>query len=87
MSEHRALPPRAAALRYRREEDQAPRLVAKGRGELAERILDIAREHGIPIHRDAALVEVLSQLDLEQQIPVELYAVVADECGLEALLE
>lgn len=77
MSGDPKLPPRAAALRYQREEDQAPRLVAKGRGLVAERILEIAREHGIPVHRDPALVDVLSRLDLEEQIPSELYLVVA----------
>lgn len=78
MSDERRVPPRAAALRYQREEDQAPQLVAKGRGLVAERILEIAREHGIPVHQDAALVDALSRLDVEQQIPIELYAVVAE---------
>jgi flagellar biosynthesis protein len=69
---------RAAALRYDQTEMQAPALVAKGRGLVADRILEIAREHGIPIHRDPALVEVLSRLDIEQQIPPQLYLVVAE---------
>ena len=69
--------PRAAALRYRQGEDQAPTVVAKGSGAIAERILDIARGRGVPIHRDAALVDVLSRLDIEQQIPSDLYVVVA----------
>ncbi len=70
--------PRAAALRYRQAEDEAPVVVARGNGLIAERILDIAREHGIPIHKDPALVDVLSRLDIEQQIPPELYVVVAE---------
>ncbi len=79
MSEGRPGPPsRAAALRYRRGEDRAPVLVAAGRGLVAERILEIAREEGIPIHQDHALVDVLSRLDLEQEIPPELYLVVAE---------
>jgi flagellar biosynthesis protein len=69
---------RAAALRYTRGQDPAPVVTASGRGLVAERILEIAREHGIPIHRDPALVEVLSRLDLEQAIPPELYLVVAE---------
>jgi flagellar biosynthesis protein len=69
---------RAAALRYEQGETQAPALVAKGRGLVAERILEIAREHGIPIHRDPALVDVLSRLDIDQQIPPQLYLVVAE---------
>jgi flagellar biosynthesis protein len=79
MSEGPSRPPtRAAALRYRQGEDQAPALVAKGRGVVADRILEIAREHGIPIHQDPSLVDVLSRLDLEQQIPPALYVVVAE---------
>jgi flagellar biosynthesis protein len=69
---------RAAALRYTRGDDPAPVVTASGRGLVAERILEIAREHGIPIHSDPALVEVLSRLDLEQAIPAELYVVVAE---------
>lgn len=81
MSERRDLSARAAALRYERGKDEAPQLVAKGRGLVAERILELAREHDIPIHKDAALVDVLSRLDLEEQIPPELYLVVAEILG------
>ncbi|MNR41215.1 flagellar biosynthesis protein FlhB [compost metagenome] len=45
---------------------------------MAQRILEKAKEHGIPVQEDAALVEVLSKLDLDQQIPSELYALVAE---------
>jgi flagellar biosynthesis protein len=69
---------RAAALRYERGEDAAPVVTAAGRGIVADRILEIAREHEIPIHRNPALVDVLSRLDLEQAIPPELYLVVAE---------
>lgn len=69
---------RAAALRYEPGKDTAPRLVAKGQGLMAERILAEAREHGVPVHQNRALVDVLSRLDLEQQIPVEFYLVVAE---------
>ncbi len=68
----------AAALRYKREEDAAPRLTAAGRGEVAERILALAREAGIPIHEDPSLVEILCRLDLGTEIPAELYKVVAE---------
>ena len=68
----------AAALRYRPPDDDAPRLVARGRGELAERILELAREHKIPIREDPDLVAVLSQLDLEKEIPAELYKPIAE---------
>ena len=69
---------RAAALQYSPERDPAPRLIARGDGHVAERILDLARLHGIPVHEDAALVDLLSRLDLDTEIPPELYRVVAE---------
>ncbi|MBK7497086.1 MAG: EscU/YscU/HrcU family type III secretion system export apparatus switch protein [Candidatus Omnitrophica bacterium] len=69
---------RAVALRYDPVEDPAPRLVAKGQGHVAERILEIAREHGIHIQEDPDLVEVLAALDLGQLIPEELYEALAE---------
>jgi len=52
--------------------------MAKGRGTIAERIIEIAREHNIYIHTDPDLIEVLSQLDLNAEIPSDLYIVVAE---------
>ena len=68
----------AAALGYDPEERNAPRVVARGFGELAERIIERARQHGIPIHEDRDLVAVLASLNLEQEIPTELYRAVAE---------
>jgi len=68
----------AAALRYAREMDSAPRLMAKGKGAVADRILEIARRNGIPIREDRELVQVLASLDLYQEIPPELYKAVAE---------
>jgi flagellar biosynthesis protein len=68
----------AVALRYLEGEDGAPRVVAKGRGDLAGRILDLARRHGVPVHRDTDLAEVLGRLDLGESIPPELYQAVAE---------
>jgi flagellar biosynthesis protein len=68
----------AAALRYAQGKDAAPRLVAKGRGVVAERILEIARLHGVPIREDRELIQVLASLDLYQEIPPELYKAVAE---------
>lgn len=70
--------PRAAALAFDPARHAAPRLVAKGDGLVAERILAIAREHGIPIREDRALVDLLARLDLNEQIPQELYGLVAE---------
>lgn len=68
----------AAALRYRMGEDSAPRLVAKGAGKLAERIIAAAKEAGIPLREDPDLLALLMTLDLEETIPPELYAAVAE---------
>lgn len=71
-------PKKAVALKYEKEKDRAPRVTAKGRGDIAKRILEIAKEHNIPIREDADLVEVLSKLDLEEEIPADLYRVIAE---------
>jgi flagellar biosynthesis protein len=71
-------PRRATALRYTRGEDAAPQVVATGSGLIAERIVEIAREQGLPVREDPALAEALSRLQLEQEIPPELFAAVAE---------
>lgn len=74
----RTLPKKAVALKYEPEKSTAPVVTAKGQGQMAEQILRRAQEHGVPVQEDASLVEVLSKLDLEQQIPTELYQLVAE---------
>ncbi|WP_411346084.1 EscU/YscU/HrcU family type III secretion system export apparatus switch protein [Paenibacillus sp. WLX1005] len=69
---------RAVALKYDPAQNAAPVVVAKGRGRIAETILEKAQEAGVIIQEDPALVEVLSKLDLDQQIPGELYDLVAE---------
>ncbi|WP_151735150.1 EscU/YscU/HrcU family type III secretion system export apparatus switch protein [Paenibacillus tengchongensis] len=69
---------KAVALKYTPGQSEAPVVVAKGQGEIAEIILQKAKEHGVAVQEDAALVEVLSKLDLDQQIPPELYQLVAE---------
>lgn len=69
---------KAAALRYDSERDLAPKVIAKGSGKIAERIIEVARQHGIPIKDDPELVEILSGLELYQEIPPELYRAVAE---------
>ena len=53
-------------------------MVVKGAGELAEKIIALAKEHGIPIQEDADLVEILAKLDLNADIPPDTYLVVAE---------
>lgn len=69
---------KAVALKYERGRDAAPKVTAKGRGTVADKILALAREHGIPIEKDTALMEALYRLDLNEQIPEELYQIVAE---------
>ena len=69
---------KAAALKYNRGDASAPKMVAKGRGKVAEKIVEIAKAHNIPIKEDKDLVEFLSTLDLYQEIPEELYKAVAE---------
>jgi len=68
----------AVALRYKPENDRAPKLVAKGQGYLAEKILELARQHHIPVREDKNLLQILSRLDLNQEIPAEVYKAVAE---------
>ena len=68
----------AVALKYVPALDNAPRVVAKGKGKTAEKIIEIARDHNIYIQNDPDLVEVLSHLDIREQIPPEIYVVVAE---------
>jgi flagellar biosynthesis protein len=69
---------RAAALRYQPGRQDAPIMTAKGQGYTAEKILQLAKEHGIPVQQDPSLVEILSHLEVGAQIPPELYQVVAE---------
>ena len=79
MSDDQPAPSRrhAVALSYG-ENDQAPRVIAKGYGDIAERIIDEARRQGIHVHDEPALVGLLMQLDLDEQIPPRLYQVIAE---------
>lgn len=69
---------RAIALRYDELPGSAPKVVAKGAGLVAEKILELAAEHGVAVHRDPVLVESLAVLELEAEIPEEFYPVVAE---------
>jgi flagellar biosynthesis protein len=71
-------PTQAVALRYDRERDNAPRVVAKGQGPVAQNIIALAREHGVPLHEDPNLVATLNALDLDTEVPPELYRAVAE---------
>ena len=76
--EHKPSVKMAAAIRYDAQRDQAPKVSASGRGVIAEKIIALAQEHGIPIKNDPDLVQVLSKLKVGSEIPVELYRAVAE---------
>lgn len=69
---------RAVALGYEVTRDSAPTIKAKGKGYVAEEIINRAKEHDIPIQEDKSLVELLSQLEIHEKIPEDLYEVVAE---------
>ncbi len=71
----------AVALQYELGKDAAPRVTAKGEGEVAEKIVEIAEGAGVHIEHNEPLAQSLSQLELEQQIPQELYRAVAEVIG------
>ncbi|MCC8109973.1 MAG: EscU/YscU/HrcU family type III secretion system export apparatus switch protein [Planctomycetes bacterium] len=68
----------AVALRYNEDKEAAPRVLARGAGNVAQKILDIAKEQKIPIREDPDLVEALAKLDIGSLIPTELYPAVAE---------
>ncbi|MGP4075590.1 EscU/YscU/HrcU family type III secretion system export apparatus switch protein [Halobacillus sp. K22] len=68
----------AIALSYQSENEEAPKVVAKGRGYIADNILEKAKDNRVPIQEDSTLVELLSELNINEQIPEELYHVVAE---------
>ena len=70
--------PKAVALKYDGKKDKAPRIIAKGRGNIAEKIIDVAKEHDVPLYEDKNLIQILEALDLDTEIPPELYRAVAE---------
>ncbi|HYK73648.1 MAG TPA: EscU/YscU/HrcU family type III secretion system export apparatus switch protein [Pseudoneobacillus sp.] len=68
----------AIALGYKPEHQDAPTVIAKGTGLIADNIIHKAKESGIPVQEDSTLVQLLSQLEINDSIPDELYQVVAE---------
>ncbi len=68
----------AVALKYHTETDAAPKVTAKGEGLVAKRIIELAQENQVPIKEDPDLVQILSQVDINKEIPPSVYRVVAE---------
>ena len=68
----------AVALKYALDEDNSPKIVALGKGDIAEKILETAKENDIPVYEDENLAHTLNKLNIGDEIPPELYEVVAE---------
>lgn len=69
---------KAVALKYDKESNQAPKVTAKGEGFTAQNIIKIAKLHEIPIKKDEDLVEMLSKLEIDREVPAEIYKAIAE---------
>lgn len=81
LNRHRRPVARRTAVALEYDGSAAPRVTAKGRGEVADRIVETAREAGVPIEENAILAEALSTVELDDQIPEDLYKAVAQVIG------
>lgn len=78
MNKDKKEPTIATVIKYDNKKNSAPRVTARGRGFTAEKIIELAKKHGVPIKEDPALAQILSRLDIDEEIPSELYKVVAE---------
>lgn len=69
---------KAIAVKYDLEKDRAPKIIASGKGGVAEEILRLAEENGVPLYEDASLADLLARLELDTEVPPELYTLVAE---------
>lgn len=69
---------KAAALQYDQLLNNAPKIIAKGEGNVAKNIIKIAQDNNLPIKKDEDLIELLSQLDIDKEIPTDMYKAVAE---------
>jgi len=69
---------KAAALKYDHLSENVPKVIAKGQGDVAKNIIKIAKDNNLPIKKDEDLIELLSKLDIDKEIPAEMYKAVAE---------
>ncbi|WP_228026809.1 EscU/YscU/HrcU family type III secretion system export apparatus switch protein [Campylobacter californiensis] len=72
---------RAVALGYNKKKDNAPKVLASGSDYMADKIISVAKKHEIPIKEDPDLIEILSKVEVNQEIPPKLYKAVAEIFG------
>jgi len=70
--------PKAVALKYDHQKNKAPKVIAKGRGDIAQKIIEVAKAHNVPLYEDKNLIQILEALELETEIPPDLYRAVAE---------
>ena len=69
---------KAIAVKYDFDKDKAPKIVATGKGNIAEEILKVAQENNVPMYEDPTFADLLSKLELDDEVPAELYTLVAE---------
>lgn len=77
-NDKRTPPEEAVALRYDKDRENAPRVVAKGRGHVARQLLAVARKHAVPVYQNQTVSQLLMAVELDREIPPELYQAVAN---------
>lgn len=79
---------KAVALKYQQNEGpSSPKIVAKGEGDVAQEIIELAKKHGVLVHQDDELTALLAQLDLGQEIPQAMYHVIAELIAFSYVLQ
>lgn len=78
MSQYKEKNKRAVALKYDANKNNAPVVIASGSGYIADKVVEIAEENGVPVYRDDSLSAMLSQLDMGSEIPEELFSSIVD---------
>lgn len=78
MSQYKENSKRAVALKYDANKSSAPVIVASGSGYIADKVVEIAEENGVPVYKDDSLSVLLSQLDMGSEVPEELFSSIVD---------
>lgn len=78
MSQYKESSKRAVALKYDINKNNAPVVIASGSGYIADKVVEVAEENGVPVYKDDSLSSLLSQLDIGSEIPEELFSSIVD---------